>query len=200
MRAVNLLPRDLEQGKKSPAAPLIAGCAGFVLATGILAGGYLSASGKVGSANSQIAALNAELVAVPKPQAAPANVSALPQERQARVGALATALSQRIAWDRLLREVSLVLPEDVWLTSLNAQTPAPNVAPGAAPTSTDDSSFSLHGFTYSQEGVARLLSRLQVVPDLQDVALQESTETKLGTRPIVQFSIVGNVRPAGAQS
>jgi hypothetical protein len=78
MRAVNLLPRDLEQSKKSPAAPLIAGCAGFVLATGILAGGYLSASGKVGSANSQIAALNAELAAVPKPQAAPANVSALP--------------------------------------------------------------------------------------------------------------------------
>jgi Tfp pilus assembly protein PilN len=202
MRAVNLLPRELDQGKKSPAAPLIAGCVGFVLATGILAGGYLSASGKVGKENEQIAALNAELAAVPKPQPASPSVAALPQERQARVSALASALSQRIAWDRLLREVSLVLPDDVWLTTLSARTPV--LPPGAvAPpvgTPTDASGFSLQGFTYSQEGVARLLSRLEVIPDLEGVALQTSTQTKLGTRPIYQFSIGGAVRAPGATS
>lgn len=203
MRAVNLLPRELEQSKTAKSAPLIAGCAGLVLATGILAGGYLSASGKVGKQQVQVAALNSELAAVPKPQAAPANVSALPQERQARVTALASVLSQRVSWDRLLREVSLVLPDDVWLTALTASAPAP-VDPAALPpvggVTVDPTGFSMQGFTYSQEGVARLLSRLEVIPDLRGVALQTSTQTKLGTRPIYQFSIVGGVRPPGASS
>ena len=30
------------------------------------------------------------------------------------------ALSTRVAWDRVLSEISLVLPEDVWLTSLTS--------------------------------------------------------------------------------
>ena len=38
----------------------------------------------------------------------------------AGLGALSAALGGRIAWDRVLRQVSLVLPEDVWLTVLSA--------------------------------------------------------------------------------
>ena len=49
--------------------------------------------------------------------AAPSPVVAeLPQQRQTRVTALATVLGQRVAWDRLLREVSQVVPSDVWLS------------------------------------------------------------------------------------
>ena len=48
---------------------------------------------------------------------------ALAAEKGARVGALSAALTSRIAWDRVLRQVSLVLPEDVWLTSLSATAP-----------------------------------------------------------------------------
>ena len=32
---------------------------------------------------------------------------------------LGTALGNRIAWDRVLREVSLVLPNDVWLETMS---------------------------------------------------------------------------------
>jgi Tfp pilus assembly protein PilN len=201
MRAVNLLPRELDQGKKSPAAPLIAGCVGLVLATGILAGGYLSASGKVGKQNAEVAALNVELAAVPKPAVPPASLTALPQERQARVTALASALSTRIAWDRLLREISLVLPDDVWLSGLTAKSPVaptPGALPVAPGTAVDLSGFSLQGFTYSQEGVARLLSRLEVIPDLDQVSLLTSTQAKIGARTIYQFSIGGAVRQPGA--
>lgn len=200
MRAVNLLPREVEQARKAPPAPLIAGCAGLVLAAAVLAAGYLSASAKVGRANDRVSALQAQLLAVPRPAAAPASVSGLPVERQARVAALSSALGRRVAWDRLLREVSLVLPDDVWLTTLTAKTPA-SLVPGAAPLAPDDTTgFSLQGYTYSQEGVARLLSRLQVIPDLQSVALLTSTQTKVADRPVYQFSIGGSVRPPGATS
>jgi len=39
------------------------------------------------------------------------------------VTALSAALTSRVAWDRVFREFSLVLPDDVWLTTLSAKSP-----------------------------------------------------------------------------
>ncbi|HEY6030308.1 MAG TPA: PilN domain-containing protein [Gaiellaceae bacterium] len=202
MRAVNLLPRDLEQGRKRPATPVIIGCAGAVLATAVLAGGYLNASSKVGSANSELASIQAKTAALPQPLQPPATIAALPTERQQRVAALASALAQRVAWDRVLREVSLVLPDDVWLTSLQASAPTP-LAPGAAPPTAGtvaSNGFSISGFTYSQSAVARLLARLSVVPDLEAVALTSAAHDEVANRAVVTFSIGANVRAPGASS
>ncbi|HET8607216.1 MAG TPA: PilN domain-containing protein [Gaiellaceae bacterium] len=200
MRAVNLLPRELEQGRKGPAKPVIFGCAGAVLATAVLAVGYLNASSKVGDENKQLASVQAQIAALPQPQAPPATVSAIPAERQARVAALTSALAQRVPWDRVLREVSLVLPDDVWLTSLQASAPQPAPA-GAAPVSaTNASGFTMVGSTYSQAAVARLLARLSVVPDLENVSLSTSAQTLIGNRNVVTFTIVAGIRPPGATS
>ena len=56
----------------------------------------------------------------------------------------------------------MVLPSDVWLTTLtrgrrerDADRPAAAPAPGATPTG-----LVIGGYTYSQDAVARLLSRL----------------------------------------
>src|SRR5207302_1216483 len=58
-------------------------------------------------------------------------------ERDQRVAALAAALSQRVAWDRILRQISSILPEDVWLTSIDAQSPTADAASSTpAPTTT----------------------------------------------------------------
>jgi hypothetical protein len=48
--------------------------------------------------------------------------------------------------------------------------------------------------------VARLLSRLAVVPDLEQVQLVTSERSKLNGRQIIHFRIAANVRPAGASS
>jgi Tfp pilus assembly protein PilN len=195
VRAVNLLPRELEQKRKAPPLPVLVACGASVLATGVLAAGYLSASSAVGQKNRELAAAQAELAATPPPAPPPASVSALPAERQARASVLATALAQRVPWDRVLREVSLVLPDDVWLTALDATTPPTD---GTTPPSNDG--FHLSGFTYSQASVARLLARLSVIPDLGNVALLTATGSDIADRHVVQFEIGGNVRFAGASS
>jgi len=206
MRAVNLLPRDIDQGGKAPRQlPIIVGCAGAVLAAAVLAVGYMQASGKVGSENRQLGDIQAQIAALPQPATPPSTISSLPAEKAARVSALAAALSQRVAWDRLLREVSLVLPDDVWLTSLNATAPsaaAAAVAATGAPagTTTPATGFTISGYTYSQTGVARLLARLGVIPDLIAIGLQASNQTDVGGQTIVQFTIVGSVTPPGATS
>ena len=196
MRAVNLLPRDAEQARKGPQLPIVVGCAGAVLTAIVLAGGYLSASSKVGDENAKLAEVQAKIAAVPRPAPEAPTVTSLPQERQARVAALATALAQRVAWDRILREISLVLPEDVWLRTLNATAPGPAPSTGTAVAN----GITIEGFTYSQAGVARLLARLSVIPDLADVTLQSSTTADVAGRDIVSFTIGGNVRQSGAQS
>jgi Tfp pilus assembly protein PilN len=111
------------------------------------------------------------------------------------VTALSSALGGRLAWDRVLREISLVLPEDVWLTSLSAQ--APSAA--AAADVTAPAGFSINGKTYSHDGVARLLGRLAVVPHLSSVQLQSSARATSETgRSVIDFSINATVKAAGA--
>ncbi|HET7759119.1 MAG TPA: PilN domain-containing protein, partial [Gaiellaceae bacterium] len=60
--------------------------------------------------------------------------------------------------------------------------------------------FTLDGFTYSHAAVARLLTRLAVIPDLVNVQLQQSTLTNLGAAQAVHFVIVADVRRPGGGS
>lgn len=191
MKAVNLLPREFDQGKSGPSKPVLIGCAGAVVATVVLAGGYMQGSSALGKQNAALADVQARLAAVPQPIQQPATVTGLPAERLARVTALSSALSTRVAWDRVLREVSLVLPDDVWLSSLNGAIPtAPGVSPGQG--------LHISGFTYSQASVARLLARLTVIPDVEHVALNSSSQTDVGSRKVIQFDIGADLKTVNA--
>lgn len=212
MRAVNLLPREPKRtrprlglaGQLAIVSPLVVG--------GLLAAGYLLTSSKAKDDRATLQALQAELATLPKPAPQPQQANPeLAVQRDQRVAALSAVLQGRLAWDRILRELSAVLPGDVWLTSLSAQAPAPAPPPVPATTSTTTTStattttaavpaptaspLTLAGYTYSQEGVARLLTRLAVVPALQDVKLIQSAQTVVNGRAVYGFSIQANVRP-----
>jgi Tfp pilus assembly protein PilN len=210
MRSVNLLPRDdASQGRKLPPPPVLTACIGVVVMTAFLAMMFLSASSKVASQQRALQDTQATYNAMPAPAAPSAAQSALPALRTTRVTALASALGQRVAWDRLLREVSQVVPSDVWLLTLNAQAPSLGAAAAAAATpGTVTQTFTVTGCTYSQDSVARFLARLDIVPDLSDMTLGKSqtgsdgASAAAGTCPkgMVTFSLQGAVRPAGATS
>jgi hypothetical protein len=194
MRAVNLLPKD--DGQRGPSwrdNPLvIGGVVGAVLVTAVLAASFLTASTSVADSQKLADAAQAELAATPVPAPTDSGTSAIALEKGSRIGALSAALSGRLAWDRVLREVSLVLPDDVWLTSLSATAPV-----AASPTSA--AGFSINGRTYSHDGVARLLARLSVVPHLSNVQLQHSTIAFSDSgRQLVEFSINATVKAAGS--
>ena len=193
MRAVNLIPRDdrrqrgAAQRRENPV--LIGGVAGTVLVTAIIAAWFLTASAGVADNQKRRDAAQAQLASTPVPPPTVPETTGLEQEKTARVAALSTALAGRLAWDRLLREFSLVLPDDVWLTQLTAQAPGGSAQAG----------FSITGKTYSHDGVARLLARLAVVPHLSGVQLQHSNaEPSESGRKIVEFQINATVKVAGA--
>jgi Tfp pilus assembly protein PilN len=206
MRAVNLLPRDDGRAKRTKAqnAPIAIGLALALVVSVVIATLFLGSSASVKDKQAALGRAKAELAVLPPlPNAPTATETQLVGQQQDRLNALASALSRRVAWDRVLRELAIVLPEDVWLTNLSAKSPsspasaapAAPTAPGAAPTG-----FVLTGYTYSQNGVARLLSRLSVLPDLRNVQLQSSSLSKVGDQEIVQFTILADVVEPGAAS
>jgi Tfp pilus assembly protein PilN len=196
VRAVNLLPSKKEIRERRRQAPVAAlgGVVGVVAVTAVLALWFLSASSAVSERQSEVDALRAELAAVPAPAPRDTSGDTLQQEKAARVTALSAALGKRVAWDRVLRELSLVTPNDVWLTTLQATSPT------ASGSSTGGGAFSISGRTYSHDSVARLLARLSLVPDLDQVKLEKSTLNKVEGRDIVEFTIGAAVRARGATS
>jgi Tfp pilus assembly protein PilN len=220
VRAVNLLPRDepKRQRERMTLASQLALVLPFLVAS-LLAAGYLLASSKVNDNKATLKALEGELAEIPHVEDKPQANAQLAVQRDQRVAALGLALQARISWDRILREISSVLPEDVWLSSLDAKSPDTPVAPApppatttttesstdttattttAAPPAAPDAPLDLDGYTYSQEGVARLLSRLALIPELDQVKLVSSTEAEVSGQNVVQFSIQANVQTPGA--
>jgi len=195
VRAVNLLPRDEPKKSFEATRGVVFGAAGgAALVTALLVSMTVSAGGAVKSKGAELDTLRAQLAAIPPAEVKDkGNDDALAADKGARVGALSAALTSRVAWDRLLRQVSLVLPEDVWLTNLSAT--APVAAAVGVPTT--GSGFTLTGSTYSQNGVARFLSRLSVTPDLENVRLQSSQSALVAERELVQFTILADVRAPG---
>jgi Tfp pilus assembly protein PilN len=212
MRAVNLLPREVANTKGSRLSPpVVTAVVAGVLVVAVLGAGFFRASAKVAHKRTELDAARAELALVPAPAAQDSTSSTLATERAQRVTALQTALNGRISWDRVLREVSLVLPDDVWLSGLTLQEPEPLTpvtptvpgedAPPPPPTSTATSiDFTMNGKAFSHQGVARLLSRLALVPDLQGVTLGHSTRTDVGKRGAVDFTVTAGIRAPGATS
>jgi Tfp pilus assembly protein PilN len=207
MRAFDLMPREEAREKKGGHAGLqqIAVALLGVLVFAGLAGGYLFTGAGVTSKQSELDDLRAQLAELEVPAEKPdqgADAEAV-AEGQARTTALATALASRIAWDRVLREVSLVVPDGVWLTQLTATTPnaaaggaaavAPAIAAGASP-----NTLAATGFATNQESVAVLLARFESIPELTSVQLLSSTRVDGDTGRVYQFSIQAGVDPLGA--
>jgi Tfp pilus assembly protein PilN len=205
MRAFDLMPSGADQeatGRRPSTPQLVLAVVGLVLLAG-LASYFLISNARVADKQQQVDELRGQLAGLEQPQEKPvpqATDQALVQERDGRTSALGVALGRRVAWDRLMRDVSLVLPADVWLTSLAATSATPTDAtsaggpppdPTAAPSA---SSVQIAGYSKKQASVAQLLSRLAVLPEIASVKLVNATSTEVGDETVVQFTITATLK------
>ena len=206
MRAVNLLPREQVVQKREARNPvaLVATIGGAVVLLALVAG-FLLASRSVDRQRQAPASARAVLAVTPAKKLSAQTQSfrsAVLTQREERSLALASALGQRVAWDRILRRMALVLPDDVWLTSVTGTTPLQSPTSTTAVTTTTAPSalpptataLTLVGYTYSQASVARLLERLQVLPDLKNVQLKQSVTSQVGGQNVVSWTIITDIR------
>jgi Tfp pilus assembly protein PilN len=184
MRAFDLLPKESEreQTSMSPGVVRIAlALVGLLVIVG-LGAGYMLMSGRAKEKQARVDDLRAQLAEVTSQSADEAQdgatTAALTGEGLARTAALAEALSTRVAWDRILREFALVVPDDVWLVTLSTDAGA---SPQGAPLG--QASFSISGYATSHASVAMLISRLSVLPEFASVQLQSSARTGSDANP-----------------
>jgi Tfp pilus assembly protein PilN len=207
MRAVNLLPKDSGQAKNirnEDPAVVIGSAVGLVVLIA-LSLAFFVAHTNAGAAQTKLSAARIELgklslvkrpvYKVPKVTRPIIPIPAVTGEETALLQAVSGALSTRIAWDRILREFSLVVPNDVTITTLSLTAPPTTAAlPGAVTTAATPTGLVLMGNAYSQDSVARLLSRLMLIPDLTDVTLASSTA--MPNNGGVVFNIAASVKGA----
>jgi Tfp pilus assembly protein PilN len=203
MRAVNLLPRQqIEQRRERPNGVVLLAAIGGAAVVLALVAGALVANRSVNREKQALSTARAVLAVTPDHQLSVQTQAFRQQvltQREQRSLALASALGKRVSWDRVLRRFALVLPDDVWLNSVVGNVPldplpaaAATTAPSALPAPATE--LTILGYTYSQDSVARLLARLSVVPDFQDVQLQNSATATVAGQTVITFTIVANIR------
>jgi Tfp pilus assembly protein PilN len=199
-----------------------------IIACGLVVMGYSSAKSLVGSRSSELANLEAAMPAtIPaKVAAAAPELGIINASIGARESALTGALATEMPWDTTLNDIAREIPSGVWLTSLSAASPVnPSVAaaaaaaaaaaPPATTTTTADSTttpvatpppaapassaaFGISGTAETEQELAELISRLELLPSLADVTLTSATTSQINSKDVVQFNITANVQPPAA--
>lgn len=180
MRPVNLLPpsRRVQEGGNRPGiAYVVVGTLGALL-VGVLL--YVLTANGVASKQDELAQLTAETQAAQQRAAALGSFNqfaAIKQRRQASVTQLAQA---RIDWERLVRELSRVIPEDVFVTALDASATAqaqPSSAGAAGGAPAAGPSLSLSGCAPSNPDIATFMVRLRKLHRAGEVTLESSARS-----------------------
>ena len=186
MRAVNLIPPEERRGER---APLRAGAISYLL-VGALAVAVAGVSAVVVFGN-QVSDREAE-VATLEAQEAEARTTAatlgpylefarMAEARQLTVSSLANS---RFDWERILRELAIVIPHDVWLVSV-AGTVTPDVTVGEEGASTMRAgtagpALTLKGCGGSHEAVARFAAALEDIDGVTRVGVGSSERSDSG--------------------
>jgi Tfp pilus assembly protein PilN len=190
MRPVNLIPPEERYGSQSPlrTGPLPYIVLGALVA--LLAGVALIVvtSNQISERKDEITTLKREdKVAQERAQKLVAYVQ-LAQLRQARMETISSLADSRFDWERVMRELSKILPPDVWLTSLNASASpsAGGGSEGGGSSSSSGSSASglrgsiagpaleISGCAQGQDGVAGFVTALKEIDGVTRVGVQSS--------------------------
>jgi Tfp pilus assembly protein PilN len=193
VRPVNLIPPEERRGEK---APMRTGSLAYVvvavLAVALLAVvGVVLTNNQISDGMSQKSSLEAQVStaqAEADRMSSFADFASLQQAREQTVTGLAQS---RFDWERVLRELAIVIPHDVWLTGMNA-----SVSPDAASTSAGSSASStssagsesvtgpslhIEGCAAGHEAVARFLAALHDVDGVTRVSVLKSDRPDLAS-------------------
>jgi Tfp pilus assembly protein PilN len=187
VRPVNLIPPEDRRGDRAQSRTgvlpyVIVGALAAVLAGVAL---LVTTSNKISDREAELASLEAQRVeaqARADALAPYADLAALAVERSTTVTSLAQS---RFDWDRVLRELALVIPDDVWLTELTGTvTPDVQLENGAEVQlrqSAPGPALSIIGCAASHESVAAFLQALRDVDGVTRVAIESDERPEQGS-------------------
>jgi Tfp pilus assembly protein PilN len=192
---INLLPPEVLERQRTRRRTVIAFVAGLAV-LGLIVAFYFLQVLQLNDVEDQVAAqqsLNAQLQAqINELQ----DVAALEDQIDQTRLVLSGLLQDRVLWSGVLRDISLVIPGEVWLSGLSAQVGATEAAAttttdttgAAAPLTGIVGQISFNGFAFDHRDVALWLSRLEDVRGFINPWLSTSAKSVIGETPAVAFA------------
>ena len=209
MKAVNLIPTDQRRakasGERSGGAYVVLGVLGVLL---VMALAYVMTANGVNDKTSKAAKAQREAETLEAQASQLDSFTDFASIKEQRLAAVLTAAQTRFDWERLIRELSRVMPAGSWLQTTQASvlgdpnavatpTAAATVAAPTAPSAT------LVGCTPRQSEVAKILVRLRSLHRVVDVELNESLReqgvqdvTVDSCGPLYKFDVTVTFAPA----
>ncbi|HUC00614.1 MAG TPA: PilN domain-containing protein [Solirubrobacterales bacterium] len=181
MRPVNLIPSEERPGLRRP---LRGGPIAYVVIAALLAALFgvtalVLTENQISDREAEITRIQGEVAAT---EARAQSLSAYTQfhaVREQRVATVTSLADSRFDWERVMRELALILPGNVWLTNLTASaTPSTSVAGGSEAglrTGVAGPALSLTGCAPSQEAVAGFVQALKEIDGVTRVGFQGSS-------------------------
>ena len=191
MPRVNLMPPEIAEAAKFRRFQLAMGGA-VIGAVAIVAALYVSAHGGVTSAQKQLDDAKQQNLALQSQRAQLQSVQDIYTQVAAKKAMLGTAMGDEIRWSTYLNDLSLRIPDHVWLTNIAA---TQNTA-GALPTSTTSSltastaigNVTFTGVAFSHDDVATWLEMLAKEKGFSNPYFTNSTESTIGPRIVDDFT------------
>lgn len=175
MRPVNLIPPDMRRGdsaplRTGPLAYIVLGALALAL-VGVTM--LVLASNEVAEKKDELVTLRREDVAAKARAEALAPYTQFQAMSQQRVETVASLANSRFDWPRVMRELALVLPDDVLLTELSAGAGG-DESGGEGLGDVLGPSLELNGCTSGQDAVAGFVTALKDIDGVTRVGLQSS--------------------------
>ena len=180
MKAVNLIPTEQRRaqatGKQNGSSYIVIGVLVTLLA---LVGAYVFTSNNVKDRNSKAAAAKVQADRLEAEVAQRGAFTNFSDIKKARLASVVNVATTRFDWERLMRELSRVMPEGSWLQSSDAsvtgdvegETTTTDTGTAAAPMP----KANLVGCTPDQSDVAGMMVRRRQIHRVTDVKLNQST-------------------------
>lgn len=178
MKPVNLLPpshRIHRGGGRPGSAYVVLGMLG-VLLVAVLS--YVLTANQVTSKQDELTRAQQETQAAQAQAAALGSFGDFSSIKVTREQSVAQLAQARLDWERLMRELSRVIPEDVFVNSLDATGVPAAAQPGAE--AAGGPGLKLGGCAPSHPDVATLMVRLRRLSGTKDVRLSDSTTVDSG--------------------
>jgi len=180
VRPVNLIPIEDRRGDS---APLRTGPVAYILLGAlvlVLAGVTMLVltDNKISDRKSELAQVQREDAAEKAKAESLASYTAFSALHEERVQTISSLADSRFDWERVMRELSLILPHDVWLTTLegsaSAEAEGGSGGGSALKGAIAGPSLSITGCAAGQEAVAGFVTALKDIDGVTRVGIESS--------------------------
>jgi Tfp pilus assembly protein PilN len=182
---VNLLPPEIVEAGRLRSVQLSMGAA-VVAALVVVGGLWVVANQQAQSEQEKLDAAAVRQATVSKQVTSLAPVAAVYNQVDQRRQLLETALGGDVQWSQYLTDLSLTIPDNVWLTSMTVSPQAATAGTGG--TADQIANISFAGTALQHDDVALWLESLAKQKGYTSAYFNSSTEKVVGASTVVDFS------------